>query len=46
MDVYSHIIEGMEEDAMNLLDGIMPKGILQKSNDKINDMVDITSDNS
>jgi len=26
MDVYSHIIGGMQEDAMRLLDGIMPEG--------------------
>ena len=26
MDVYSHIIEGMQQDAMALLDGILPEG--------------------
>ena len=26
MDVYSHIIEGMQQDAMTLLDGVLPKG--------------------
>ena len=26
MDVYSHIIEGMQEDAMALLDEILPEG--------------------
>jgi integrase len=25
MDVYSHIIEGMQQDAMILLDGVLPK---------------------
>lgn len=25
MDVYSHIIEGMQQDAMRLLDGVLPK---------------------
>ena len=25
MDVYSHIIEGMQQDAMMLLDGVLPK---------------------
>jgi hypothetical protein len=25
MDVYSHIIEGMQQDAMALLDGVLPK---------------------
>jgi integrase len=27
MDVYSHIIEGMQEDAMALLDEVLPPGI-------------------
>ena len=34
MDVYSHIIEGMQSDAMALLDEILPKaknGIAQKA---------------
>ena len=26
MDVYSHIIEGMQEDAMALLDEVLPEG--------------------
>ena len=26
MDVYSHIIEGMQEDAMALLDKVLPAG--------------------
>ena len=26
MDVYSHIIEGMQQDAMMLLDGVLPEG--------------------
>ena len=25
MDIYSHIIEGMQQDAMMLLDGVLPK---------------------
>lgn len=32
MDVYSHIIEGMQEDAMKLLDEVMPSGSLQSFN--------------
>jgi integrase len=35
MDVYSHIIEGMQEDAMALLDEVLPvgkKGMSQKNN--------------
>jgi len=32
MDVYSHIIEGMQEDAMALLDEVLPTGVSQKSN--------------
>ncbi len=27
MDVYSHIIGGMQEDAMALLDEVMPEGV-------------------
>ncbi|MFC1961730.1 tyrosine-type recombinase/integrase [Chloroflexota bacterium] len=30
MDVYSHIIEGMQTDAMALLDEILPPGVLRK----------------
>ena len=26
MDTYSHIISGMQEDAMSLLDGVLPRG--------------------
>jgi len=35
MDVYSHIIEGMQEDAMTLLDEVLPSGINRVDN-KIN----------
>jgi integrase len=31
MDVYSHIIEGMQEDAMKLLDEVLPAGNIQKA---------------
>ncbi len=37
MDVYSHIIEGMQEDAMALLDEVLPPGkneVSQKNNAK------------
>ena len=30
MDVYSHIIEGMQEDAMALLDEVLPAGVSRK----------------
>jgi integrase len=30
MDVYPHIIEGMQEDAMALLDEVLPEGIVKK----------------
>ncbi|MDO8634887.1 MAG: hypothetical protein Q7R34_01395 [Dehalococcoidia bacterium] len=30
MDTYSHIIEGMQEDAMALLDEVLPPGVAQK----------------
>jgi len=32
MDTYSHIIEGMQEDAMALLDEVLPAGVSGKSN--------------
>ncbi len=32
MDVYSHIIEGMQQDAMALLDEVLPEGVFQKNN--------------
>jgi len=35
MDVYSHIIEGMQEDAMALLDEVLPVGVSQKINAKL-----------
>ncbi|MFC2068381.1 tyrosine-type recombinase/integrase [Chloroflexota bacterium] len=35
MDIYSHIIEGMQEDAMALLDEVLPSGVPQGNNAKI-----------
>ena len=38
MDVYSHIIDGMQEDAMALLDEVLPvgeNGVSQKNNAKL-----------
>lgn len=48
MDVYSHIIDGMQEDAMALLDGVLPAGVAQKHrelnyNAKLTPTVDITA---
>jgi integrase len=46
MDVYSHIIEGMQADAMALLDEVLPAGIngtQNKINAKLTPIVDITS---
>ena len=31
MDVYSHIIDGMQSDAMALPDEVLPEGVGQKS---------------
>jgi integrase len=45
MDTYSHIIEGMQEDAMALLDEVLPTGIngvSQKNNANLTPTVDIT----
>jgi len=44
MDVYSHIIEGMQQDAMALLDGVLPKaknGAFGKNNAKLTPPLDI-----
>ncbi len=35
MDVYSHIIKGMQEDAMALLDEVLPKGDFSEINAKL-----------
>jgi hypothetical protein len=35
MDTYSHIIEGMQSDAMALLDEVLPPGVFQKINAKL-----------
>jgi len=43
MDTYSHIIEGMQEDAMALLDEVLPAGVSQKNNANLTPRVDITS---
>jgi len=32
MDVYSHIIEGMQSDAMALLDEVLPPGVNRAKN--------------
>ena len=44
MDTYSHIIEGMQEDAMALLDEVLPPGINGAKN-KINANLTPTLDN-
>jgi len=41
MDTYSHIIEGMQEDAMALLDEILPAGVAQKNNAYLTPKVNI-----
>ena len=46
MDVYSHIIEGMQSDAMALLDEVLPagiNGIRNKNNANLTPKVDITA---
>ena len=35
MDTYSHIISGMQEDAMALLDGVLPSGVPPKSEKEV-----------
>ncbi len=44
MDVYSHIISGMQEEAMALLDEVLPagkNGVSGKSNAKLAPQLDI-----
>lgn len=41
MDVYSHIIEGMQSDAMALLDEVLPAGSTQKNNANLTPTPDI-----
>ena len=41
MDVYSHIIEGMQSEAMALLDEVLPAGINGKNNDNLTTKVDL-----
>ena len=43
MDVYSHIIEGMQADAMALLDEVLPEGVVKNSVANLSPIVDITS---
>lgn len=43
MDVYSHIIEDMQSDAMALLDEVLPAGVPQKINANLTPNVDIIS---
>jgi len=43
MDTYSHIIEGMQEDAMALLDEVLPAGVNKNSVAFLSPIVDITS---
>ncbi len=49
MDVYSHIIEGMQSDAMALLDEVLPEGknrTFQKNNANLTPKVDIMLSNT
>ena len=41
MDTYSHIIEGVQEDAMVLLDEVLPAGVSQKNNAILTPNIDI-----
>ena len=40
-DLYSHIIEGMQSEAMALLDEVMPLGVSQKINANLTPTQDI-----
>ncbi|MGB7725003.1 MAG: tyrosine-type recombinase/integrase, partial [Dehalococcoidales bacterium] len=41
MQVYSHIIEGMQADAMALLDEVLPSGVFQKNNAQLTPKAEI-----
>ena len=44
MDTYSHIIEGMQSEAMALLDEVLPEaknGVAEKNNAKLTPLVNI-----
>ncbi len=41
MDCYSHIIKGMQEDAMKLLDEMLPAAVSRKFNDNLTTITDI-----
>ncbi len=43
MDVYSHIIEGMQEDSMALLDEVLPAGVSRKNKANLTPIPDITT---
>jgi hypothetical protein len=36
IDTCSHIISGMQEDAMELLDGVLPSGVAQRQTERQN----------
>ena len=46
MDTYSHIIEGMQEDAMALLDEVLPAGVSQKNNANLTPTSNVMSSKS
>jgi len=49
MDVYSHIIAGMQSDAMSLLDEVLPpgkNGVSPKNNANLTPIIDIPSSNN
>jgi len=43
MDTYSHIIEGMQEEAMALLDEVLPAGVFQENNASLTPILDFAS---
>ena len=43
LNVYSHIIEGMQSDAMALLDEVLPAGVSQNNNANLTPKTDIVA---
>ena len=46
MDTYSHIIEGMQEEAMALLDEVLPSGVSRINNANLTQNPTITGANN
>ena len=46
LNIYSHIIQGIQSEAMALLDEILPSGVNGRNNDKLTTKADIKASKS